>query len=139
MKVTVFGTRKYDFVDSRTDERKVGITAHYTCESNNADVKGLEYGKFGSAKDKPMYGILDNLTLPAQLNLEFNRYGGVVDFEVIGQCVMERVFKYITIYKAHWTAGVDCYSDTTISAALEDFLQKYPEECGDSLVIQVNL
>ena len=52
---------------------------------------------------------------------------------------MDRVFKYITIYKAHWTAGVDCYSDTSISAALEDFLQKYPEKSGDSVVLQVDL
>ena len=52
---------------------------------------------------------------------------------------MERVFKYITIFKAHWLAGCDCYSNMTISAALEDFLQKYPEQSSDSVVIQVDL
>lgn len=83
MKVKVFGTKKYDFTDSRSGERKVGITAHYTCVSNNANVKGLEYGKFGSVIDNPMYGIIDNLNLPADLDIEFNRYGNVVDFEVL--------------------------------------------------------
>ena len=83
MKVTVFGTRKYDFVDSTTGERKVGITAHYTCESHSSAVKGLEYGKFGSEIDKPMYGHIDNLTLPAKLNVEFNQYRKVIDFEVL--------------------------------------------------------
>ena len=41
MKVTVFGTKKYDFTDNRTGAQKVGITAHYTCLSNNSNVKGL--------------------------------------------------------------------------------------------------
>lgn len=83
MKVTLFGTRKYDFVDNRTSERKVGITAHYTSVSSNESVRGLEYGKFSVGVVSPMYVALDKLTLPCELNLEFNRYGNVVDFEVL--------------------------------------------------------
>ena len=83
MKVTVFGTRKYDFTDKTTGERKVGITAHYTCESTESNVKGLEYGKFGVDINKPMYGIIDNLILPVRLDLEFNQYRKVIDFEVL--------------------------------------------------------
>ena len=82
MKVKVFGTKKYDFKDKNGVQR-TGITAHYMNESNNVLVKGMEYGKFGAAIDKPMYGIIDNLSLPADLDLEFDRYGNVIDFEVL--------------------------------------------------------
>ena len=84
MKVTVFGTKKYDFTDNRTGAQKVGITAHYTCLSNNSNVKGLEYGKFGCAIENDyMYSLLNDLSLPCELDLEFNRYGNVIDFKIL--------------------------------------------------------
>ena len=53
---------------------------------------------------------------------------------------MDNIFRYITIYKAHWIDGAECYSDMTLNDALNDFFIKFPEEECDSrsIVIQVD-
>lgn len=83
MKVNVFGARTYSLRDEKTGELREGVTVHYTQNPTNSDWKGLEWGKFSVAKSTPMYGTVMALTLPANLNLEFNRYGKVCDFEVL--------------------------------------------------------
>lgn len=83
MKVTVFGTRTWEMMDERSNEIRRGITAHYTTDSLNSSVRGLEYGKFSVPIDSPMYGTVQNMQLPAELKLEFNRYGKVSDFEIV--------------------------------------------------------
>lgn len=83
MKVNVFGTRTYSLTDEKTGEIREGVTVHYTQNPTNAGWKGLEWGKFSVSKDTPMYGAVMALKLPANLDLEFNRYGKVADFEVL--------------------------------------------------------
>lgn len=83
MKVTVFGTKKWELKDERTGEFRRGITAHCTSDSLSPNVRGLEYSKFSVDINSPMYSVVEQIELPANLDLTFNRYGKVQDFEVL--------------------------------------------------------
>lgn len=83
MKVTVFGTKTWRMVDEKSGEVREGITAHYTGQSVDSRVRGLEYGKFSVNVGSPMYGVVAAMNLPAELELTFNRFGKVADFEIL--------------------------------------------------------
>ena len=83
MKVEVFGVRPYEITDKDSGEIKKGVTAHYTQKAVSNGWRGLEYGKFSVDISSAVYGTVMNMPLPAKIDVEFNRYGRVVDFEVV--------------------------------------------------------
>ena len=83
MKVQVFGIRTYEFQDEKTKEMKFGVTVHCMFDKTDGSVTGKDYFKFSVSKGSDMYGAVCSLVLPCELQLYFNRYGKVNDFEIL--------------------------------------------------------
>ena len=80
-KMTVIGRKKLDFTPKGQQEPVTGIHLHCTHSDPNAD--GLVGEKIFINVRSEMYAQAAALTLPCEINVNFNRYGKPESFEFV--------------------------------------------------------
>lgn len=80
-KMTVIGRKKLDFTPKGSTDPVVGL--HLFCTHKSPNVDGEAGEKIFINQRSELYSDALKLTIPCEINVNFNRYGKPESFEVI--------------------------------------------------------